>query len=95
MRKHKDRKQMELIEIDRGIRDFYTGVINANAFVDYYWQDTWESLISYVQTSGFNIRDEKVPQALLDKKAEFKAALEKYKKTKKVSRTKEKWCANI
>lgn len=71
----------ELAELDRGIKAFYTGEISTEEFVEKYWHDSWNSLITYVEQSGFNMRNGKIPQALINKKEQYEqGAVEYYRK---------------
>lgn len=91
-------KKIELVELDRAIKMFYTGEISTELFVANYWHDTWNALITYVEQSGFNMRNGKVPQALIDKKEEYeKRATEYYIKnyTYKSVKTGNKYFASI
>lgn len=65
-----DRKE-EPTELDRAIKAWYSGEMGCKHFIENYWQDNWDDLIQHVQLSGFNLRNGKIPQALLDKEKEF------------------------
>ena len=72
-----DRRE-EPTALDRAIRDFYTGQMEIETFMENYWHDSWESLIKYVELSGFNMRNGQVPKQLLERKQEYEEVLVDY-----------------
>lgn len=79
--RRQNQNEKEALALDRAIKAFYTGEMSTITFVKEYWSDSWEALITYVSQSGFNMRNGKLPQALLDKKEEFEATLVKLPKS--------------
>lgn len=78
---NKGNEKKELAELDRAIKAFYTGEISTEEFLEKYWHDSWDSLITYVEQSGFNMRNGKIPQALINKKEQYEqGAVEYYRK---------------
>lgn len=81
----KSQSRTELTGVDKGIRNLYTGEIGVTAFIEEYWSDSWDSLIEYIQQSGRNMRNGKVPQPFLKLKETFEQKLMIYYLDKPIS----------